>query len=127
MQGIRLLIVDDMTQVRQELRSLLPLAGDIYGLPVEIVGEARDGHEAVELAQSLQPAVVLMDLEMPRLNGYEATRILKAKLLAPRVVALTIYNHTQVEDRAIQSGVDQLVEKGCPIRDILQAIHSTTS
>lgn len=125
MQGVRLLIVDDRIQVRQELRSLLPLAGEIYGLPVEIVGEARDGQEAVEQARSLQPAVILMDLEMPRLNGFEATRILKTMQPAPRVVAFTINNPTQVGDRAIEAGVDRLVEKGSPIRDILQAIHST--
>ena len=68
-----MLIVDDSPQVRQELRTLLPLAGDI-----EIVGEAADGREAIRLAEALRPEVVLMDLEMPVLDGYEATRQIKA-------------------------------------------------
>ena len=62
----RVLIVDDNVRVRQELRTLLPLAGD-----VEIVGEAANGREAIRLARALRPEVVLIDLEMPVLDGYE--------------------------------------------------------
>ena len=62
----RVLIVDDVLQVRYELRTLLSLAGD-----VEVVGEAADGLEAIRLAETLQPEVILMDLEMRVLDGYE--------------------------------------------------------
>ena len=79
------LIVDDSPNVRQELRTLLPLCGFI-----EIVGEAADGLEAIRLAEALRPHVILIDLEMPVLSGYDATREIKARWPCCRVVALTI-------------------------------------
>jgi DNA-binding NarL/FixJ family response regulator len=90
----RVLIADDNPQVRQELRTLLPLAGDIA-----IVGEAGDGQEAIRLARVLRPDVVLMDLEMPVLDGYEAAR-----------------------QKASQSGVDIFLVKGGSVETLVQAI-----
>ena len=84
--------------MRQELRTLLPLTGDI-----EIVGEAADGREAIRLAQALQPDVVLMDLEMPVLDGYEATRQIKAGSPACRVVALTVHGYEAARQKAVQA------------------------
>lgn len=69
MDSLRLLIADDQTITRNGLRSLLATQADI-----EIVGEAKNGQEAIELAASLQPDVILMDLRMPGINGIEATR-----------------------------------------------------
>jgi len=113
----RVLIVDDSPQVRQELRTLLPLAGDI-----EIVGEAADGREAVRLAQAIQPEVVLMDLEMPVLDGYEATRQIKAGSPSCRVVALTVYGDPASRNRAAQAGVDVFLVKGGSVETLVQAI-----
>ena len=113
----RVLIVDDSPQVRQELRTLLPLVGDI-----EIVGEAADGHEALRLAQALQPEVVLMDLEMPDLDGYEATRQIKASFPSCRVVALTVHGYEGARQKASQSGVDVFLVKGGSIETLVQAI-----
>jgi DNA-binding NarL/FixJ family response regulator len=113
----RVLIVDDSAQVRRELRILLPLAGDI-----EIVGEAPDGQEAIRLAQALQPEVVLMDLEMPILDGYEATRQIKAGSPSCRVVALTVYGDPASRNRAAQAGVDAFLVKGISAESLVQAI-----
>jgi DNA-binding NarL/FixJ family response regulator len=113
----RVLIVDDSAQVRQELRTLLSLVGDI-----EIVGEAADGLEAIRLAQALQPDVVLMDLEMPVLDGYEATRQIKAGSPACRVVALTVHGYEEARQKASQSGVDVLLVKGVSVETLVQAI-----
>jgi two-component system nitrate/nitrite response regulator NarL len=113
----QVLIVDDSPQVRQELRTLLPLAGDI-----EIVGEAMDGQEAIRLAQALQPDVVLMDLEMPVLDGYEATRQIKAGFPSCRVVALTVHGHEAARQKASQSGVDVFLVKGVSVETLVQAI-----
>jgi DNA-binding NarL/FixJ family response regulator len=113
----RVLIVDDNRQVRQELRTLLPLAGDL-----EIVGEAADGQEAIHLAHDLQPDVVLMDLEMPVLDGYEATRQIKAGLPACRVVALTVHGTEVARQKAGQSGVDVFLVKGSSVESLVQAI-----
>ena len=115
--GRRVLIADDNPQVRRELRTLLPLAGDI-----EIVGEAADGLEALRLAQALQPEVVLMDLEMPVLDGYEATRQIKASSPSCRVVALTIHGYEAARQKASQSGVDVFLVKGGSVETLVQAI-----
>jgi DNA-binding NarL/FixJ family response regulator len=120
--GRRVLIVDDSPQVRQELRTLLPLAGDI-----EIVGEAADGREAIRLAQALQPEVILMDLEMPVLDGYEATRQIKAGSPSCRVVALTVYGDPAARIRAAEVGVDVFLVKGVSVESLVQAIAARPS
>jgi DNA-binding NarL/FixJ family response regulator len=115
----RVLIADDSSQVRQELRTLLPLAGDI-----EIVGEAADGREAIRLAQTLQPEVVLMDLEMPVLDGYEATRQIKACSPSCRVVALTVHGYEAARQKAMQAGADVFLVKGAAVESLVQAISA---
>jgi DNA-binding NarL/FixJ family response regulator len=115
----RVLIADDSSQVRQELRTLLPLAGDI-----EIVGEAADGGEAIRLAQALQPEVILMDLEMPVLDGYEATRQIKACSPSCRVVALTVHGYEAARQKAMQAGADVFLVKGAAVESLVQAISA---
>jgi DNA-binding NarL/FixJ family response regulator len=115
--GWRVLIVDDNPQVRQELRTLLPLAGNI-----EIIGEAADGLQAIHLLQTLEPEVVLIDLEMPLLDGYEAARQIKAYRPACRVVALTVYGDPESRSRAAQAGVDAFIVKGGSVASLVQAI-----
>ena len=118
----RVLIVDDSPQVRRELRTLLPLAGDI-----EIVGEAADGWEAIRLAEALQPEVVLMDLEMPVLDGYEATRQIKAGFPSCRVVALTVHGYETARQKAMQAGVDLFMVKGAALESLVEAISARPS
>jgi len=113
----RVLIVDDSPQVRQELRTLLTLAGDI-----EIVGEAADGLEAIRLAEALQPEVILMDLEMPVMDGYEAARQIKSRWPACRVVALTVHGYEAARQKASQAGVDVFLVKGVSVETLVQAI-----
>jgi DNA-binding NarL/FixJ family response regulator len=117
MTARRLLIVDDVSQVRADLRTLLPLAGDI-----EIVGEAANGLEAVRQVDVLQPDVVLMDLEMPVMSGYEAIRRIKSQFPACRVIALTVHGYPEALDRACQSGADAFVVKGAPLASLVQEI-----
>jgi len=115
----RVLLVDDSPQVRRELRTLLPLAGDI-----EVVGEAANGLEAIRLAQALQPEVVLMDLEMPVLDGYEATRQIKAGSPSCRVVALTVHGYEAARQKAMQAGADLFLVKGAAVESLVQAISA---
>lgn len=117
MTARRLLIVDDVSQVRADLRTLLPLAGNI-----EIVGEAANGLEAVHLTKVLRPDVVLIDLEMPVMNGYEAIRRIKGQLPACRVIALSIHSYPEALDRACQSGADAFIVKGAPLASLVQEI-----
>jgi DNA-binding NarL/FixJ family response regulator len=118
MKPIRVLIVDDTPQVCHDLHTLLPLAGHI-----EIAGEAANGQAAIEQAAALRPDVVLMDLEMPIMDGCEAARQIKAGHPACRVIALTIHDGGAERQRAAQAGVDAFVVKGAPLETLLQAIQ----
>ena len=113
----RVLIVDDVEQVRRDLSTTLTLAGEI-----EIVGEAPNGLEAIHLTESLQPDVILMDLEMPVMDGYEATRQIKTYSPSCRVVALTVHGYEEARRKAYQSGVDAFIIKGEPVETIVQTI-----
>lgn len=119
MTAIRVLIVDDVAPVRRDLRTVLTLLGGL-----EIVGEAANGLEATRLAQSLKPAVVLMDLEMPILDGYEATHRIKTLDPACRVIALTVHDYQDARQKAIQAGVDAFIVKGAPVEALVHAISN---
>ena len=120
--SIRVLIVDDMAQVRQDLRTVLPLAGEAAGLQIDVVGEAGNGQEAIQRATALEPDVVLMDLEMPVMSGYEATRQIKTHLPDCRVIALTIHGDETVRQKASQAGVDDFIVKGAPMDSLIHAM-----
>jgi DNA-binding NarL/FixJ family response regulator len=117
MADIRVLIVDDMERVRQDLRTFLTVSGHI-----EIVGEASNGLEALGLVETLCPQVVLMDLEMPIMDGYEATRQIKALKPSCRVITLTIHAGESERRRALQAGADDFIPKGAPLEMLLQTI-----
>jgi len=119
---VRVLIADDNPHVRRELRTLLPLAGEI-----EIAGEAANGQEAVQLAQVLRPQVVLMDLEMPVLDGYEAARQIRACCPGCRVVALTVHDYEAARRRAAQAGMEVLIVKGSPVEVLVAAIMEASA
>ena len=120
MADIRVLIVDDVEGVRQDLRTFLSLAGDI-----EIVGEAGNGLEAVELANVLSPQVVLMDLEMPVMDGHESTRQIKASRPSCHVIVLTIHADEAERQRVFRNGADDFIVKGAPLETLLEAIHKS--
>ena len=115
---IKVLIVDDMPQVRQELRQLLQLTDGI-----EVIGEASDGQEAILQAERLHPDVVIMDLEMPILDGLQATRQIKQRKLAGRVVILSVHSEPEDLDRAMQAGADAFIQKGSPYSTLIESIH----
>jgi len=117
MTAIRVLLVDDVEQVRRDLRTVLTLSSEI-----EIIGEAADGLEATSLAESLNPDVVLMDLEMPVLDGYEATRQIKSRFPSCKVITLTVHDYESARLKAKQSGVDAFLVKGAPVETIVQTI-----
>ena len=122
-RGLRpgLLLVDDDANERRLLRELLEAEG------LAVVGEASDGLEGVELTRALDPDVVLMDLRMPRLGGFEATRIIKDGHPFTQVIILTAYEGPLPERSAEEVGAYAYLVKGCSIefiRDvILQAWH----
>ena len=117
MAATRILIVDDIPQVREDLRTLLTLVGDI-----EVVGVAINGLDGVRQAKAIRPDAVLMDLEMPVLDGYEATQQIKTFNPGCRIIVLTIHDEEEVRQKAIQSGVDAFIVKGAPVETLVQVI-----
>ena len=122
MQTISLIIADDMPHVRQDLRTVLQLAGQAAGIPLEVLGEAENGRQAVETVISLQPDVILMDLEMPVLDGYRATQEIKAAFPSTRVIVLTVHDNPADRAKALQAGADDFLVKGVPVAEIIHKI-----
>jgi DNA-binding NarL/FixJ family response regulator len=116
--GIRILIVDDLERVREGLRTMLELVGDLG-----CVGQAGSGREAIQLVEQLAPDVVLIDLEMPEMDGLEATRRIKANHPGIGVVMLTVHEDAGHRERAAEAGVDAFVAKGAAFETLLAAIR----
>ncbi len=116
---IQVLIADDHQLFRQGVKALLRSAQDI-----RIVGEARDGQEAVELAERLQPDVILMDLEMPRMNGFAATEQLTARGNRARILVLSMRTDEQSAHLAAQSGAVGYLVKNCSRDELVAGIRS---
>jgi PAS domain S-box-containing protein len=117
---IRVLLVDDHALVREGLRGLLKQHGD-----VEVVGEAWDGEEAVAFADRLRPDVIIMDVSMPRLDGMEATRRIKAAFRSIAVVGLSVNSSSQVEQAMRASGADAFLSKEAAGEQVYRAIKET--
>jgi NarL family two-component system response regulator LiaR len=115
---IRLLIVDDHEIVRKGIRALLATKRDI-----QVVGEARDGAEAVTQAQTLNPDVILMDLMMPKMNGIQATREITAAQPGTRVLVLTSFAADDQVFPAIKSGALGYLLKDSGPQELVQAIR----
>jgi DNA-binding NarL/FixJ family response regulator len=114
---VRILIVDDVPQVRHDLRELIELNQEII-----VIGEAINGLDAIQQAEALHPDVVLMDLEMPIMDGYEATSRIKEHHLAKKVIILTIHASDEIIQRVRQSGADEYLQKGVSIETLMNAI-----
>ena len=117
-QAIRVLIADDQRVVREGLAMVLGLLDG-----VEVVGVAADGNEAVALAGDLGPDVVLMDLRMPRCDGIEATRLLRERQPATKVVVLTTYADDQSVIEALRAGARGYLTKDAGGEEIRQALR----
>jgi DNA-binding NarL/FixJ family response regulator len=116
---IRTVLVDDQQLVRAGFRLILETERDI-----EVVGEAGDGREGVELARRTRPDVVLMDIRMPELDGVEATRILAATgPTAPKVLILTTYDADEYVVEALRAGASGFLLKDAPPQQLIDAIR----
>jgi DNA-binding NarL/FixJ family response regulator len=113
-----LLLADDHEMVRQGLISLLSEEHT-----VEVIGEAANGREAVDLAGRLKPDVVIMDVSMPLINGDEATRQIKAYLPGIRVIALSMYDEPEKIGKMYQAGAESYVLKNASAEELLAAIR----
>jgi DNA-binding NarL/FixJ family response regulator len=114
-QRTRVLIVDDQRPTRQGLKALLASSSQM-----EVVGEAADGQECVDLVAEHHPDVVVMDVQMPVMNGLEATRRIKRQWPEVRVVVLTMYAAHQAA--ALAAGADAFLLKSGHPSEILRAV-----
>lgn len=119
---IRVLIADDEWMVRSMLRTIMESAADIT-----VAGEAADGAEAVSLARSLQPDVVLMDIRMPRTDGLAATERLRQLPTAPKVVVLTTFDLDEYVHTALRAGAVGFLLKDATASDMLAAVRSAAN
>ena len=113
-----MLVCDDHPITRQGVRGLLERSGD-----VQVVGEASDGVEAVELAQAMAPDVILMDLGMPRADGVTAMERILERDPGARVLVLTSFENAEDVERAIRAGATGYMLKDAPMEDLLRAIR----
>ena len=113
----RVLIADDQQPVRKGLRCLLSLSSQ-----VEVVGEAVDGQDVLHLVAECRPDVVLMDIQMPVMDGLEATQYIKSRWPEVKIIALTLY--AGYRTRALAAGADTFLLKGSPTKVLRRAILS---
>lgn len=118
---IRLIIADDHPVVREGLAAILETQPDI-----DVLAEAVDGAEAVRLAVSLRPDVMLMDLQMPNLDGVEAIKQIKAQVPATEIVVLTTYDSDEHIFRGIEAGARGFLLKGASKNELLGAIRAAS-
>jgi len=122
MKRIRILLADDHAVVRQGFKMILSAQPDM-----EIVGEAGNGREAVELAGQLHPDIIVMDVAMPELNGIEATRRLAASEPHSRVVALSMHKDSVYVREILRAGARGYLLKDSPAPDLLAAVRAVAS
>src|SRR5262245_41006005 len=118
MMSIKILLVDDQPLFREGLRTLLSVHSDF-----NVVGEAGNGEEAIRLAKSLHPSVVLMDLQMPFLNGVDATRRLHAEEPDCRVIVLTTFDDDEMVFDGLRAGAIGYLLKDAPSEKLAEAIR----
>jgi len=116
-KAIRVLLVDDHPMVRRGLRSFLETYPD-----VEVVGEAGNGEEALQSVQMLSPSVVLMDINMPRLNGIEATRLIKKDMPHVQIIGISVQDDVDVADSMKKAGAYTLLSKTGDPQDLMDTI-----
>ena len=114
-----LIVVDDHDLLRESLRSMLECEGDL-----QIVDEAKDGQEAIELCRLHRPDLVLMDVRMPRVDGFEATRRIKEELgTTTKVLMMSAYHNLEYVSEAIRAGAEGYVPKLASLKELQEAVR----
>jgi DNA-binding NarL/FixJ family response regulator len=119
MEKIRIILAEDHKVVRESIRDLLAKEEDL-----QIVGEAGDGLQAVELVNKLKPDVIVLDVNMPRLNGIEATKRIKAEQPQVKILILTAYDYDQYIFALLEAGAAGYMLKDISSRELINAIRA---
>jgi len=118
-EPIRVLIVDDHSMVRTGLATFIRTKADL-----ELVGEARDGQQALHLCEDLEPDVVLMDLVMPRMDGVAATRAIRERWPQVQIIALTSFKDKDMVQDALRAGAISYLLKDVSVDELAKAIRA---
>lgn len=119
MNKIKLMLVDDQSLIREGLEMMLSLYDDL-----EIVGQATNGNEAIELLVGLDVDVILMDIKMPKMNGVEGTKIIKEKYPEVKILILTTFNEEQYIFEGLKFGADGYMLKDTKSDEIVNGIRT---
>lgn len=122
MDHIRVLLADDHKIIRDGLRALLEKQ-----VGITVIAEAANGRAAVQLTQELMPDIVVMDLSMPDLNGIEATRQIREKLPAVRIVALSMHSDKRFVIQILRAGASGYLLKDCAFEELAIAIRAVAA
>jgi len=117
-ESIRVIIVDDHAVVRSGLGAVLDASEG-----VELVGEAGDGEEAIKVCENLQPDVVLMDLQMPKMDGVEATKVIHDRWPQIHIIALTSYKDKEYVEGVLKAGATSYLLKNVSAEELISAIE----
>jgi NarL family two-component system response regulator LiaR len=118
-RSIQVMIVDDHAMVRAGLATFLEVSDDL-----DLVGQATNGQEAVELCEQLQPDVILMDLVMPEMDGVTATRIIRERWPQVQVIALTSFQEKELVQDALQAGTISYLLKNVSMDELTEAVRA---
>jgi len=119
---IRILLVDDHPIVRKGISSCLSKYVNL-----EVVGEAAGGHEAIRKARELAPDVIMMDMEMPEMDGLSVTQTLCKEMPKTKIIILSMHRHTDAVLRILQSGALGYVVKDAPVEELVKALETVYS
>jgi DNA-binding NarL/FixJ family response regulator len=119
---IRVALVDDHSLVRDGIKALLAVMA-----PLEVVGEAESGAEAIEMVGRCQPDLLLVDISLRDMNGLELTRVLRSQHPALKVLVLSMYDNYEYVSESVRSGASGYVLKNAPSREIIAAIEAISS
>ncbi|HHU4921544.1 TPA: two-component system response regulator NarL [Escherichia coli] len=117
-----ILLIDDHPMLRTGVKQLISMAPDI-----SVVGEASNGEQGIELAESLDPDLILLDLNMPGMNGLETLDKLREKSLSGRIVVFSVSNHEEDVVTALKRGADGYLLKDMEPEDLLKALHQAAA
>ncbi|MEW6661247.1 MAG: response regulator [Bacillota bacterium] len=119
MDYIKIIIVDDHPLIREGIRKILSLEPRIL-----VVGEAGDGLQGLELARKHSPDVILMDINMPRMNGIEAARLIRQEMPEVQIIALTIHDDQAYVVETIRAGANGYILKDVDVQDLIRSVLS---
>ncbi len=116
--AIRILLDDDHKIVRDGLRSLLEQQPDM-----QVIAEAEDGRQAIELARKLSPDVIIMDVAMPEMNGIEATRQITNQTSQIKIIALSMYSDARFVAEMLKAGASSYLQKDCAFEQLALTVR----